>query len=66
MHHKVFIIDGKIMATGSFNFSSNANETNDENMDFFNNSDLADRYEKEFEAVLAQAAPPDDENCESY
>ena len=29
-HHKVFILDERIVVTGSFNFSVNANESNDE------------------------------------
>ena len=32
MHHKVFIIDQKIVAFGSYNFSQNAEERNDENL----------------------------------
>ena len=31
MHHKVFIIDGHIVITGSYNFSRSAEERNDEN-----------------------------------
>ncbi|HSB01179.1 MAG TPA: phospholipase D-like domain-containing protein, partial [Anaerolineales bacterium] len=32
MHHKVFIIDKKIVAFGSYNFSQSAEENNDENL----------------------------------
>ena len=32
MHHKVFIIDEKIVVTGSFNPSKNADTRNDENV----------------------------------
>ncbi len=32
MHHKMVIIDGRIIWTGSFNFSRNAGERNDENI----------------------------------
>ena len=32
LHHKVFIIDSEIVITGSYNFSSSAEERNDENI----------------------------------
>jgi phosphatidylserine/phosphatidylglycerophosphate/cardiolipin synthase-like enzyme len=32
MHHKVFIVDEKIVVLGSYNFSQNAEERNDENL----------------------------------
>ena len=32
LHHKVFIIDGSTVVTGSFNFSRNAEEENNENL----------------------------------
>ncbi len=59
MHHKVFIIDKKIVVTGSFNFSNNANNMNDENMVFLNNREIASAYEEEFDRVWAQGWPPD-------
>ena len=55
MHHKVFIIDGKIIVTGSFNFSNNANNSNDENMVFLNNDTIAQAYLREFAKVWAEA-----------
>ena len=35
MHHKVILIDGEIVVTGSYNFSRNAEEKNDENVLIF-------------------------------
>jgi phosphatidylserine/phosphatidylglycerophosphate/cardiolipin synthase-like enzyme len=62
MHHKVFIIDGKIVVTGSYNFSNNSENTNDENLVLVNNQAIADRYQEEFEKVWSQASvPPADE-----
>ena len=65
MHHKVFIIDNKIVVTGSYNFSNNADNSNDENMVFLNNDSIAPLYREEFERVWAQAwePGPDDVIC---
>ncbi|HZW05230.1 MAG TPA: phospholipase D-like domain-containing protein [Anaerolineaceae bacterium] len=54
MHHKVIIIDGEIVITGSYNFSRAAEETNDENVLILFNPDLAAQYEAEFERVYSQ------------
>lgn len=58
MHHKVFIIDGKIVVTGSYNFSNNSENSNDENLVFLSNHDIAETYQEEFEKVWAEAYPP--------
>ena len=55
LHHKVFVIDGKTVVMGSFNFSANADESNDENILILHNSDIAGQYLAEFERVYAQA-----------
>ncbi len=52
MHHKVFIIDGEIVVTGSYNFSRSAEERNDENTLLIYSSDIAARYLAEFERVF--------------
>jgi phosphatidylserine/phosphatidylglycerophosphate/cardiolipin synthase-like enzyme len=52
MHHKVIIIDKKIVITGSYNFSKNANKKNDENILIINNSEIANEYLKEFERLF--------------
>ena len=49
MHHKVFIIDNKIVITGSFNPSNNADTRNDENILIIYSSEVASRYMEEFE-----------------
>ncbi len=52
MHHKVIIIDKKIVITGSFNFSENADNNNDENLLIIHSADLAKLYEEEFERCV--------------
>ncbi len=58
MHHKVFIIDGQAVILGSFNFSSSANESNDENVLIIDDPALAQTFTAEFERVLEQAKHP--------
>ena len=58
-HHKVFVIDEQIVVTGSFNFSANADESNDENVIVIYNSDVAAQYLAEFERRWAEASSPD-------
>lgn len=55
MHHKVFIVDGKIVVLGSYNFSRSAEERNDENILIIYNEQVADFLMQEFERVYAQA-----------
>ncbi|HXV97371.1 MAG TPA: phospholipase D-like domain-containing protein [Anaerolineae bacterium] len=58
LHHKVFIIDDKIVVLGSFNFSDNADSANDENMLIIHNPALAGQFLAEFNRVYAQAQTP--------
>ncbi len=58
MHHKVFIIDGKTVITGSFNFSKSADEDNDENLLIIDSAELAAQFTTEFERVYALAKNP--------
>ncbi len=53
MHNKVMIIDDKVVITGSYNFSENA-EANDENLLIFESTALAGAYHKYFNALFAQ------------
>ena len=48
MHHKVIVIDGTKVITGSYNFSKNANIYNDENILIINNPLIASLFLKEF------------------
>jgi len=55
MHHKIMIIDGEIVITGSYNFSRSAETRNDENMIFIYNREIAELFLQEFEKVYKQA-----------
>ncbi|MCS6994740.1 MAG: phospholipase D-like domain-containing protein [Anaerolineales bacterium] len=55
MHHKVIIIDEKIVITGSYNFSASAERKNDENVMIFFDEQIARQYLAEFERVFARA-----------
>jgi phosphatidylserine/phosphatidylglycerophosphate/cardiolipin synthase-like enzyme len=59
MHHKVFIIDRKIVAFGSYNFSQSAEERNDENLIIVYNPVIAQQFVHEFERVQEQAQKND-------
>lgn len=49
MHHKLAVIDGHTVVTGSFNYTRSANEINDENLLVLSSPDLAGRYEQAFQ-----------------
>jgi phosphatidylserine/phosphatidylglycerophosphate/cardiolipin synthase-like enzyme len=55
MHHKLIVIDGRTAIFGSFNFSSNAAEDNDENILFVDDATLAQAFLGEVDRVLLQA-----------
>lgn len=55
MHHKVFIIDRQIVIAGSYNFSTSAEKTNDENLFVIFDAQLAEQYLAEFQRVDAEA-----------
>jgi phosphatidylserine/phosphatidylglycerophosphate/cardiolipin synthase-like enzyme len=62
-HHKVFIIDERVVLTGSFNFSASAINDNDENMVIIEDPLLAAQYIAEFDRMMAQAEVPGDLSC---
>ena len=51
MHHKVFIIDRRIVITGSYNPTKNGDENNDENVLIIHDPRMAGMYEEEFSRV---------------
>jgi phosphatidylserine/phosphatidylglycerophosphate/cardiolipin synthase-like enzyme len=55
MHHKVLIIDDRIVVTGSYNFSQNAETRNDENTLILYSPEIAELYMAEFERVFELA-----------
>ena len=59
LHDKVIIVDNRFVISGSFNFSSNATENNDENVIIVDNPQIANLYTQEFQRVWAIATDPD-------
>jgi len=55
MHHKTMIVDGKIVITGSYNFSLSAETRNDENLIILYNEQIADFFMQEFQRMYQQA-----------
>ena len=57
MHHKVFIIDRETVIFGSYNFTGNAESSNDENLVVVHDPTFAGYFVEEFEVVWAEASP---------
>ncbi len=57
LHYKVIIVDRKTVIFGSFNFSANANRSNDENIIIVHDPIFASYFVQEFEARWAEAKP---------
>jgi Phosphatidylserine/phosphatidylglycerophosphate/cardiolipin synthases and related enzymes len=57
MHHKFMVIDGKIVGTGSYNFSVSAEDFNDENFIVLISGEIAELYSSEFMRVWMAAQP---------
>ncbi len=54
MHHKVIIIDGEIVVTGSYNLTRSAEIKNDENTLVIHDRDLAEIFLTEFEWIFQE------------
>jgi cardiolipin hydrolase len=48
MHHKFAVIDGSVVVTGSFNWTTQAVKNNQENILFYENKELAGAYTEEY------------------
>lgn len=59
LHDKIIIIDNTIVVTGSLNYSSNADESNEENVVILDNPEIAALYLQEFEKLWNQARDVD-------
>jgi phosphatidylserine/phosphatidylglycerophosphate/cardiolipin synthase-like enzyme len=55
LHDKIIIIDNRIVVTGSLNYSSNADDSNEENVVILDNPGIAALYLQEFEKLWNQA-----------
>ena len=54
LHHKVFVIDGSIVVTGSYNPTLSGNTRNDENMLIIHDRGIAQQYIQEFLRLESQ------------
>lgn len=54
MHHKFLVVDNRLVATGSFNWTQAADERNDENFLVLHAPATAARFGEEFEALWAE------------
>ena len=57
MHHKVIILDDKIVITGSYNLTQSAKTINDENTLVIHSEEVAEIYSNEFEWIFKEASP---------
>jgi len=55
MHDKVMIVDGKVVLTGSYNWSAHAENENNENLVVITSENLANIYENEFQKIWKTA-----------
>jgi|WetSurMetagenome_2_1015567.scaffolds.fasta_scaffold19037_4 phosphatidylserine/phosphatidylglycerophosphate/cardiolipin synthase-like enzyme len=62
-HHKVIIIDDQTVILGSFNFTSNADTQNDENLLIVHDPSLASAYEQQYQLMKSQAVIPFGTTC---
>ena len=56
MHHKFMVVDGRVVVTGSYNWSAAAEDRNDENLIVIYDQGVAALYSREFERVWSQAS----------
>ncbi|HLD72960.1 MAG TPA: phospholipase D-like domain-containing protein [Candidatus Nanoarchaeia archaeon] len=59
LHHKVFIIDGETVITGSMNPTAGGDEKNDENLLIIKDKTIAEKFMKEFWKVWGEAEAAD-------
>lgn len=54
MHHKVFVFDNKVVATGSYNPTNSGTGRNDENLLIIESPELASQYSQRFEELAIE------------
>ena len=57
MHHKVMVIDGHVVVTGSYNWSGAAEDSNDEDALILKSLSIAQAYLEEFNRIWSQTSP---------
>lgn len=55
MHDKVMVVDGKMVLTGSYNWSSQAENENNEDLVVTTSDNVAGIYESEFQKIRSAA-----------
>lgn len=55
MHNKFTIIDMNVVATGSFNYSNNADTRNEENLIFLDSEGLAEKFKQNFDIIWVKS-----------
>ena len=55
MHNKFAIFDGKLMVTGSYNWTNNAEHYNYENAIFITDPNVIRQYQKDFDSMWGNA-----------
>jgi phosphatidylserine/phosphatidylglycerophosphate/cardiolipin synthase-like enzyme len=58
LHSKTMVIDNRFVVTGSYNFTANAEKSNDENILIIDDPKLAKEYLTEFNRLYKQAQAP--------
>ena len=58
MHHKFTLVDGKMLQTGSFNYTNHASKANHENQIYLSNPTVIKRYQQHFEGLWENARSP--------
>ncbi|HLA08737.1 MAG TPA: phospholipase D-like domain-containing protein, partial [Anaerolineales bacterium] len=59
MHNKTIIVDERFVITGSLNFSTSAEESNDENVIILDNPQIASLYLQDFDRIWVQGTDPE-------
>jgi len=54
MHHKVFVVDERVVITGSMNPSKSGDERNDENILIIEDAEIAQKYMEEFNSLVSE------------
>lgn len=57
MHHKVIVVDGEWVVTGSYNFTNSGFGRNNENLLILRDTALAQRYQREVQAIWRAGTP---------
>jgi phosphatidylserine/phosphatidylglycerophosphate/cardiolipin synthase-like enzyme len=57
MHHKFAVFDGKLAATGSYNWTQSAERANYENLIFLDDPAVVSRFATEFQRLWQSAKP---------